>query len=106
MAPPPPPLILADFVPRRRAPRGARASLARTASQDVIEDAAAADPSAPAGVQSANERVERWGDGEVCGNGCRWLQSLRRHLFHAIFFALAAEMFPGEMRGACVDLFV
>lgn len=41
--------------------------MARTASQDVIEDAAAVEPSAPTGVQSANERVERWGDGEVVG---------------------------------------
>lgn len=56
-------------------------------------------------MQSANERVERWGDGEVVGMVVGGFNRSYA-ICSTPFFALAAEMFPGEMRGACVDLFV
>lgn len=79
--PRPPPIILADFVPRRGAPeepgplwqeRRARMSL-RTRRRWIRGGAVG---------KREGGKVGRRGS---CGNGGRWLQSQLRHLFHAVF---------------------
>lgn len=92
-------------MPRHGAPEEPGPLWQETAGQDVIEDGAVVDPNAPTGVQSANERAERWGDEEVVGMVVGGFNRSYA-ICSTPFFALAAEMFPGEMRGACVDLFV